>query len=255
MTLEVIPIPAFRDNYIWLLRRAGHAVVVDPGDAAPVLAVLAKLRLKLEAILVTHHHDDHIGGVTALARSFPAPVYAPRKGQYSFPHHAVSEGDFVALESLGIHLQVMETPGHTLDHVVYYGANSLFCGDTLFSCGCGRLFEGSCEQLYGSLQRLAALPPNTQVFCAHEYTAENIRFALELDPENTNLAQRKHEVERCLADGRPSLPSNMAQECATNPFLRCDSPAIQSAAMAMTSLEDNQPASVFCAIRKLKNSF
>lgn len=255
MTLEVIPIPAFRDNYIWLLRRASHAVVVDPGDATPVLAVLAKLRLKLDAILVTHHHDDHIGGVTELLRTFQIPVYAPHKGPYSFPHQAVSEGDLIALESLGAHLQVMETPGHTLDHVVYYGANSLFCGDTLFSCGCGRLFEGTCEQLYGSLQRLAALPPHTQVYCAHEYTLENIRFALALDPDNVNLALRKHDVERCLADGRPSLPSNMAQECATNPFLRCDSPAIQSAAMAMAPFEGNHPASVFCAIRKLKNLF
>ncbi|HQR50210.1 MAG TPA: hydroxyacylglutathione hydrolase [Methylophilaceae bacterium] len=253
--LEVIPIPAFRDNYIWLLRRKGHAVVVDPGDAAPVLALLAEQQLQLDAILVTHHHDDHIGGVTELVRTFPISVYAPRKGHYAFPHQPVGEGDCIDLTTLDICLQVLETPGHTLDHVAYYGANSLFCGDTLFSCGCGRLFEGSCEQLYASLQRLAALPLQTRVYCAHEYTLDNIRFALAVDPGNADLALRKRDVERCRADGRPSLPSSLALECATNPFLRCDSASVQSAAMATAPFEGNDPAAVFCAIRKLKNSF
>lgn len=253
---EVIPIPAFRDNYIWLLRRDGHAVVVDPGDAAPVTAALQAQNLKLDAILVTHHHDDHIGGIAELLRSHAyAKVYAPHREQYAFPHEPIGEDDIVELAALGLSLSVMETPGHTLGHVVYYGANSLFCGDTLFSCGCGRLFEGTCQQLYHSLQRLASLPQETRVYCTHEYTRHNIRFARTLDPDNLKLQQRESEVERLLASGRPSLPTSIGLELATNPFLRCDSVAIQSAAARQGLLEKTDPTSVFCAIRKLRNAF
>lgn len=252
---EVIPVPAFRDNYIWLLHRDGHAVLVDPGDAVPALAVLHARRLRLDTILITHHHDDHIGGVAELLEATPAEVYAPRKENYNFPHHPVGESDKIRLPSLDLELQVMETPGHTLGHVVYYGANSLFCGDTLFSCGCGRLFEGSCRQLYHSLQRLATLPAGTRVYCTHEYTQHNIRFARSLDPENTQLALRAEEVDRLRAAGLPSLPSSIAQELATNPFLRCHTPAIRAAAMIRAQLENSDPESVFCAIRTLRNNY
>lgn len=253
---EVHPIPAFRDNYIWLIHRDGHATVVDPGDAAPVIAELHARQLALDAILVTHHHDDHIGGIAALLQAYPATkVYAPHREHYTFPHLPVGEEDVVDLEALGLSLNVMETPGHTLGHVVYYGANSLFCGDTLFSCGCGRLFEGSCEQLYHSLQRLAELPPQTRVYCTHEYTRHNIRFARTLDPDNSRLEERAQEVERLTIAGRPTLPSTIGLELAINPFLRCHRPAIQSAAQAQAALTRSDEVSVFCAIRQLRNSF
>ena len=249
--MHIVPIPAFSDNYIWLLHRNGHAVVVDPGDAVPVRAALAARNLRLDSILITHHHHDHIGGVASLQQELAPSVYAPRGDRYPFPHQVVGEGDRLALEALGIHLQVLETPGHTLDHVAYYGANSLFCGDTLFACGCGRVFEGDCRQLYVSLQRLASLPARTRVYCAHEYTLDNIRFALSLDPGNADLIERQREVERCRAEGRPSLPSRIGWERATNPFLRCSTMAIKSAA----ERHDHDPATVFCAIRMMKNSF
>lgn len=252
---EVIPIPAFRDNYIWLLHRDGHAVAVDPGDAEPVQAVLRAQNLTLDAILVTHHHDDHIGGIAQLLLSHPAKVYAPHRERYAFAHQPVGEGDDVELETLGLGLNVMETPGHTLGHVVYYGANSLFCGDTLFGCGCGRLFEGTCQQLYHSLQRLAALPQDTRVYCTHEYTLHNIRFARTLDPDNPQLARRETEVARLVARGQPSLPTSIGLELATNPFLRCDSATIQAAAMTQTELAEDDPVAVFCAIRSLRNTF
>lgn len=254
MTLDIIPIPAFRDNYIWLLQRDRHAVVVDPGDAAPVLAALQARQLALDAILITHHHDDHIGGVAELLTHTRAAVYAPRREHYPFPHQPVSEDDWVDLPTLDIRLQVLETPGHTAGHVVYYGANSLFCGDTLFGCGCGRLFEGSCQQLYQSLQRLAALPAETRVYCAHEYTQHNIRFARLLDPDNPALIERAQNVDRLRLENRPSLPSTIDTERATNPFLRCDSSSIRTAAQ-QHDIDASDTVAVFCAIRNMRNAF
>ena len=253
---EVYPIPAFRDNYIWLIRLGNHAAVVDPGDALPVLSYLESENLELDAILVTHHHDDHIGGIPALLGAFPdLPVYAPSKETYGFRHIPVSEGDRVNLESLQLHLSVLETPGHTLGHVVYYGANSLFCGDTLFSCGCGRLFEGSYEQLHDSLQRLASLPPDTRVYCTHEYTLHNIRFARKLDPNNKQLADLEIKSEKLMALNKPTLPSTLELEKAVNPFLRCHDPAIQAAARDNTGTDIEDALSTFRAIRQLRNTF
>jgi hydroxyacylglutathione hydrolase len=230
-------------------------VAVDPGDALPVLAILYAKQLHLDAILITHHHADHIGGVAELLKAFPAKIYAPRKDNYSFPHQAVSEGDHIRLAGLDLDLTVLETPGHTLGHVVYYGKSSLFCGDTLFGCGCGRLFEGSCQQLYQSLQRLAALPPGTLVYCTHEYTRHNILFARTLDPDNAELALRASAVDQLLAQGQPSLPSTIDTELATNPFLRCHTATICNAAMKQTGTTAADPESVFCAVRQLRNMF
>lgn len=255
MTLDVIPVPAFRDNYIWLLHQDQHAVVVDPGDAAPVLAMLRARKLTLDAILITHHHHDHIGGVEALLAHSRAQIYAPRTGHYAFPHQPVSDGDQINLVPLDIQLNVMETPGHTLDHVIYYGANSLFCGDTLFSCGCGRLFEGTGEELYHSLQRIAALPGETRVYCAHEYTQHNIRFARSIDPDNPALAARSLDVDQQRERDLPSLPSTIQMEIDTNPFLRCDSAAIKAAALRHGNITETDPISVFCAIRNMRNGF
>jgi hydroxyacylglutathione hydrolase len=250
--LEIIPIPAFQDNYIWLLKRGAHAAVVDPGDAAPVIATLKDLSLTLDAILITHHHSDHIGGVAELLKHWPkANVYAPKREQYNFPHQAVGENDVVQLKTLNLDLTVMETPGHTLGHVVYYGANMLFCGDTLFGAGCGRLFEGTPEQMYHSLQRLAKLPKNTAVYCTHEYTKHNLRFARSLDPGNAALAMRQVDAAAIRLAGKPTLPSNIGLELETNPFLRCHTAAIQLASGA----NNTNSLVVFAAIREMRNHY
>lgn len=249
--LEILPIPAFRDNYIWLLKRGQHAVVIDPGDAAPVISTLESLSLELDAILITHHHSDHIDGVVELLQHWPAKVYAPKREQYSFPHQAVEENSIVHLEALNLDLTVLEVPGHTLGHVAYYGANYLFCGDTLFGGGCGRLFEGTPQQMYDSLQRLARLPKNTAVYCTHEYTEHNLRFARSLDPDNTALARRQTAAAETRLADRPTLPSSIALELETNPFLRCETKAIQLA----SGIKSTDPVEVFTTIREMRNHY
>ncbi len=251
--LEIIPIPAFHDNYIWLLKRGAHAAIVDPGDAAPVIAMLKIRALTLDAILITHHHSDHIGGVAELLQHWPkSAVYAPKRGQYNFPHHAVGENDLVQLKTLNLDLTVMEVPGHTLDHIVYYGANMLFCGDTLFGAGCGRLFEeGMSEQMYHSLQRLAKLPENTAVYCGHEYTEKNLRFARGLDPNNAALASRQAGAGALRLADKPTLPSNIGLELETNPFLRCHTAAIQLA----SGTNNTDSLAAFAAIREMRNHY
>ena len=249
--LQISPIPAFEDNYIWLLRCGSHAVVVDPGDSVPVIEALKTLSLTLDAILITHHHSDHIGGVSELLERWPAKVYAPKRGSYAFPHTAVAENDVVKLDTINLSLSVMEVPGHTLDHAAYYGANYLFCGDTLFGAGCGRLFEGTPVQMYNSLQRLAELPKETAVYCTHEYTEHNLRFARTLDVNNPALAARQAAAATIRAVNQPTLPSSIGLELATNPFLRCDTNAIQLA----SSAKSTNPVEVFAAIREMRNHY
>jgi hydroxyacylglutathione hydrolase len=254
--LEIFPIPAFADNYIWLLRSGRHAVVVDPGDAAPVMARLKDLSLTLDAILITHHHADHIGGVNELLQHWPVTVYAPKHEQFNFHHEAVEENSLVHLPSISLGLSVIEVPGHTLGHVAYYGANSLFCGDTLFGGGCGRLFEGTSEQMYHSLQRLAELPGNTAVYCTHEYTEQNLRFASMLEPDNPALKKRRAKTRQLRLAAQPTLPSSIGLELETNPFLRCDQPAIQLAASLNTAVNPlTNPVSVFASIREMRNHY
>jgi hydroxyacylglutathione hydrolase len=254
--IKIIPIPAFSDNYIWLLQRGAHAVVVDPGDAAPVIAKLKALSLQLDAILITHHHSDHIDGVNDLLSHYSAKVYAPKRGGYHFPHQKVEENSRVHIDSLALDLSVMELPGHTLDHVAYYGANCLFCGDTLFGGGCGRLFEGTPAQMFNSLQRLANLPETTEVYCAHEYTLHNLKFALELEPDNAILVTRLADAISKRQAGEPTLPSTIKLELATNPFLRCNIPAIQHAAgFNQAAVENTDPIETFAAIRTKRNHY
>lgn len=249
---QIIPIPAFKDNYIWLLHNGTHAVVVDPGDADPVITTLSELNLQLTGILVTHHHSDHIGGVDDLLARYPnVIIYAPKHEQYNFKHIAVSEPDQVTLPELNLRLNVIDLPGHTLGHIAYYTEGALFCGDTLFGAGCGRLFEGSAEQLYHSLQKLAQLPGDTKVYCTHEYTLHNIRFALTLEPGNQALQQRKYDTEVLRDAAIPSLPSNIKLELDTNPFLRCSNMEIRSA----VRLPSAQPIEVFRTIREMRNHY
>lgn len=224
--LRIEPIPAFDDNYLWLVHDGVDAVVVDPGDAPPVVAALQRLNLRLQAILLTHHHSDHIGGVEALDAQFDVEVLAPADERIPFATRRVGSGDAVDLAAPGLRLHVLGLPGHTRSHIGYYGNGLLFCGDTLFSAGCGRLFEGTPAQMLASLDTLAALAPETAVCCAHEYTGSNCAYAATVEPGNTRLSARIDEVRRLRAQGLPSVPSTIAQERATNPFLRVDEPGV-----------------------------
>lgn len=227
---DIIPIPAFKDNYIWALSDGQHVIVVDPGDAAPVRAYLEQHQLRLAAILCTHHHSDHTGGICELVQVYNAPVYGPQHEDIPCLSHALGEGDTVRIDAPDVVFEIWDIPGHTRGHIAYLfrdaGMLSVFCGDTLFGCGCGRLFEGTPAQLHHSLQRLAALPANTRVYCTHEYTEANIRFALSCEPGNPQLQQRKLDAHVLRTQGLPTLPSNIALENATNPFLRCNEPEI-----------------------------
>ena len=255
--LEIVPLKAFKDNYIWTLRDGRFAAVVDPGEAAPVIEYLAAERLTLAAILLTHHHPDHVGGVPELLRHRPAPVYGPRNEPIETLTHPVSEGGRVAIPQLGVDLSVLDIPGHTRAHIAYYGAVSgrlsLFCGDTLFACGCGRVFEGTPAQMYASLAKLLALPDETLVYCGHEYTLANIGFAQSLEPGNPALAARERRDRLLREQGKPTLPSTLADEKATNPFLRCGEPAVIESANKYLGARIADPARVFAAIREMKN--
>ncbi|OGV78416.1 MAG: hydroxyacylglutathione hydrolase [Methylotenera sp. RIFCSPLOWO2_02_FULL_45_14] len=254
--LQIISIPAFKDNYIWLIHNGSQAIVVDPGDALPVLNTLSQCQLTLHTILITHHHHDHIGGVNALVEKYPnVQIFAPKVEQYDFKHTQVSEPDVINLAAFNIEIALIDLPGHTLGHVAYYVAHHdhpwLFCGDTLFGAGCGRLFEGSPAQMLHSLQKLAALPAATQVFCTHEYTLHNIGFALTLEPNNSALRQRQHDTLELRNRQLPSLPSTIALELATNPFLRCNSEEIQSS----LQLKNATLLQAFSLIREMRNLY
>lgn len=215
---DVIRIPAFKDNYIWLLRKGAAAVVVDPGDARPVLALLEREQLTLAAILITHHHADHQGGVAELLAHGGAAidVFGPASESITALSRPLRGGETIDLPALDLSLQVIAVPGHTLGHLAYYGGGCLFCGDTLFGAGCGRLFEGTAAQMLASLTRLAALPETTAVYCAHEYTEANLRFALAVDGANPQLLERAEEVAQLRAGGLASVPSTIARERATD---------------------------------------
>lgn len=254
---DIIPIPAFEDNYIWTLYDRKHAVVVDPGDAAPVLDWLKTNGISLSAILCTHHHHDHVDGICELREIYNVPVYGPQREGIPCRTHALKEGDTVQIPALDIVLSVLEIPGHTLGHIAYLYEGNLFCGDTLFGCGCGRLFEGTPEQLHHSLQRLAQLPDDTQVYCAHEYTEANIRFALACEPGNTRTRQRQSDARNLRAAGRPTLPSTIVLEKATNPFLRCAEAEIILTLQQRSgrAFSPNDEAAVFAALREWRNIF
>jgi hydroxyacylglutathione hydrolase len=253
--IEVVPLRAFKDNYVWTLRVSGVAAVVDPGDAQPVLDYLASENLRLVAILATHHHQDHVGGIAELLQEYPVPVYGPRGEPITTLTHRVGGGDKVVLKELDVSFEVLDIPGHTRAHIAYYGANMLFCGDTLFACGCGRVFEGTPQQLHASLERLMALPDETEVYCGHEYTLANIAFAKAVEPDNAALLEREASDARLRRENRPTLPSTIGRERATNPFLRVTQPAIVESANKYLGRRVSNPAGVFAALRQWKNQF
>ncbi len=252
---DVVPLRAFKDNYIWTLRNDRYAAVVDPGDAQPVLDYLRRERLELCAILATHHHADHVGGVADLLAHRAVPVYGPRGEPIPTLTHQVGEGDEVEIPQLGLRFKVLDIPGHTRAHIAYYGANSLFCGDTLFACGCGRLFEGTAPQMVASLAKLAALPDETLVYSGHEYTMANIGFALEVEPDNVDLKARAASDAEKRKSERPTLPSTIGREKKTNPFLRCLQPAVIASANKYLGARMSDPVQVFAAIRQWKNTY
>jgi hydroxyacylglutathione hydrolase len=255
----IIPIPAFADNYVWLLREGRAAVVVDPGDAAPVQDVLDREGLELAAILATHHHGDHVGGIEALVARRRVPVYGPAHEAIPARTHALREGDRVVVGELGLELGVLDVPGHTAGHIAYAGrvagAPALFCGDTLFAAGCGRLFEGTPPVMWASLAKLAALAHDTRVYCAHEYTLANLRFAAAVEPANAALASRARRDATLRERGQPTVPSTLAEELATNPFLRVREPAVRAAARAHAGRALDGDVAVFAELRAWKNTF
>lgn len=258
--LSVLTVPAFKDNYLWLVHDGVHAAAIDPGDSAPILAALDEHELTLTAILLTHHHADHIGGVPDLLRHARVPVFGPRNDHISVVTEPLGEGDQVDVPGLGLTFSVLDVPGHTSGHIAYVretpGAHWLFCGDTLFAGGCGRLFEGTPAQMTKSLGKLAALPDDTSVYCAHEYTLANLRFACAVEPGNRALRQRVEADSAKRAAGEPTVPSNIGLEKATNPFLRYREPEIIANLLAAQRLDSSaEPVAAFAALREWKNNF
>ena len=256
--ITIHPIPVFNDNYIWIIHNQDHAVVVDPGDALPVLTYLDDNKLQLVAILITHHHHDHVGGNTTLLEKFSVAVYGPENEVISTLTHRVSEGAEIQFKELSLSLSVLDVPGHTLGHIAYYGLinedSVLFCGDTLFVCGCGRIFEGTASQMYASLQKLRGLPDETLVYSTHEYTLDNISFSRTVDPKNTALKKLEINMQNLRHRGIPTLPSSIATEKANNPFLRCNQPEIISNVSNHVGKALSEPVEVFAALRHWKNT-
>lgn len=253
--MKIEPIKAFSDNYIWAISKGDRAAVVDPGDAAPVIKFLNHHNMILTDILITHHHADHIGGIKTLKEKFPlATVYGPAKNNIPCMTVKLKQGDKVNLGDLGSY-QILEVPGHTLGHIAFYGENSLFIGDTVFACGCGRLFEGTAAQMVESFEKIRALPGETNIYCAHEYTLSNIRFAKEVDPDNTALLEREQICIELRNEHLPTVPFTLAEELETNPFFGYNRSNIKESASRQTGIENLDSAGTFAAIRSWKDTF
>lgn len=248
-------VTAFKDNYIWLWvnHKNSSAWVIDPGDAAPVLNFLKENHLTLQGILLTHHHWDHCNGVPGLLENYAVPIYGGCNEQFKFSVNQIQENDQVNCDDISF--KVLDIPGHTLGHVAYYGNNILFCGDTLFTAGCGRIFEGTPEQMYSSLLKLKSLPEQTLVYCGHEYTLANLQFAAQVSPENMAVQQRLKKTKELREQNLPTVPALLSEEKITNPFLRCDSPEVMAAVSHHSGKLLTTPLSVFTELRCWKNNF
>ncbi|HCJ50297.1 MAG TPA: hydroxyacylglutathione hydrolase [Gallionella sp.] len=255
---NITAISAFTDNYIWAIHNDRHAVIVDPGEAAPVLSFLAARKLALTGIFCTHRHHDHIGGIAELRAVYNVPVFGRRHEKNPHISHAVREGEQVNLNEFGLVFDIMEIPGHLDDHIAFIATNItppiLFCGDVLFGAGCGKNFEGTVAQLHHSLQRLSRLPDITLAYCAHEYTASNLRFALACEPGNSAVQQRVEKTREMRAGNLPTVPFTLALEKATNPFLRCNADEIIKT-LQQRGLTDTRAINVFTALRAWRDNF
>ncbi len=255
--LKIIPLPALKDNYIWLLKNKAsrHVAIVDPSEAKPVLDRIKTERLIPTAIMITHHHWDHVGGIAAIIEQFNIPVYTPKSETIAGSTHPVGAGDVVSLPELGLQLNILDVPGHTAGAVAYYNDDLVFSGDTLFTAGCGRLFEGTPAQMHNSLSKFKALPDNTRLYCGHEYTVSNLKFAAHLEPGNKAIQQRLQRATATRDKHLPTVPATMSEEQATNPFLRCEEVTVIAAARAYATTSATAPADVFATIRRWKDNF
>jgi hydroxyacylglutathione hydrolase len=256
--MNLLPLPAFSDNYIWLLQHQGMALVVDPGESTPVNHWLKENNHRLDCILVTHHHGDHTGGVSDLQREWGAKVYGPAKEKLGFEYQAMSQGS--SLSWHGLNFRTIDVPGHTAGHIAYYAEPDnqtplLFCGDTLFSGGCGRLFEGTAEQMLQSMDKLAALPSKTRVCCAHEYTLSNLKFANAVEPDNLVLKDYISKCQQLRAQNLPTLPAKLGNEMQINPFLRTRKPSVINAVKKMAPPGTDKEAEIFAQLRIWKNEY
>jgi hydroxyacylglutathione hydrolase len=256
--MNLLPLPAFSDNYIWLLQHQGMALVVDPGESTPVNHWLKENNYKLDCILVTHHHGDHTGGVSDLQREWGAKVYGPAKEKLGFEYQAMSQGS--SLSWHGLNFRTIDVPGHSAGHIAYYAEPDnqtplLFCGDTLFSGGCGRLFEGTAEQMLQSMDKLAALPSKTRVCCAHEYTLSNLKFANAVEPDNLVLKDYISKCQQLRAQNLPTLPAKLGNEMQINPFLRTRKPSVINAVKKMAPPGTDKEAEIFAQLRIWKNEY
>jgi hydroxyacylglutathione hydrolase len=253
---NIFAISAFSDNYIWCVHDSKHAIVVDPGDAEPVIRTLKEKQLILTSILITHHHHDHTGGIKKLVSAYPdVKVYGPKNPKIEGIDLRLSEGESLSLSNPQLDLNILETPGHTLDHIVFYNKELMFCGDTLFSAGCGRMFEGTPEVFYHSLQKLARLPEQTKVYCTHEYTLANLAFAAHVDPENKVLHDYQNWANTQRESNKITLPSSIGEQKKINPFLRCANKQIKQNIQNIMNLSANSEVDVFAALRSCKDHF
>jgi len=253
--MEIVAVSALRDNYIWVLCEGRHCVVVDPGEASPILALLDARKLELSAILLTHRHADHQGGVGELLAHSLVPIYGPVSTAIPLVTHVTAGGSRITPPGLTTPLEVLAVPGHTEEHLAYLWGDALFCGDTLFAGGCGRLLGGTAAQLFASLQQLATLPASTQIYCAHEYTLSNLAFAAAVEPANPQITARRARCEALRARGLATVPSELAEELATNPFLRYAERDVMAAAEKQAGHALHGPLEVFTALRKWKDQF
>lgn len=255
--LEIIPLPALKDNYIWLLKNKAsrHIAIVDPSEPEPVLKLINSENLIPIAILITHHHWDHVGGIAGITKEYNIPVYTPKTESVDGSTHPVGEGDVVSLPELDLNLDILDVPGHTAGAVAYYTDKIVFSGDTLFTAGCGRLFEGTPPQMHASLSKFKSLADETLLYCGHEYTVSNLLFAATVEPANKAIQERLNLAKHARNENQPTVPATLAIEKETNPFLRCEQSNVINAAADYSGKALNEPAEVFAAIRNWKDNF